>query len=332
MDSRTLGKTGLQVSALGFGCGNVGGLMVRGTPADRERAIARALELGITYFDTAPAYGNGLSEQHLGQVVKALKVSLNIGTKVRLTSADLGDIAGAIRHSLDASLQRLGMEQVTLLQLHNHIAQTQDVATATVSVQNVLHDVMPTLQALQQQGKIRFYGITALGETAALHQVIDAGVLHTAQVCYNLLNPSAGYPVPTNFPAQDFQRLFDHTTAHQVGCIGIRALAAGALSGVTTRHPVAVPSVDPIASGADYHSDVQRAQLFQQLLQQGYIQDLVEASLRFAISQPGLATVLLGYSSIEHLEYAAAAVNKGPLPAEALNLLGALWERLAAGR
>jgi L-galactose dehydrogenase/L-glyceraldehyde 3-phosphate reductase len=61
MEYRPLGRTGLQVSALGFGCGNVGGLMVRGTPAERERAVARALELVINYLDTAPSYGDGQS-------------------------------------------------------------------------------------------------------------------------------------------------------------------------------------------------------------------------------------------------------------------------------
>ena len=59
MEMRTFGRTGLQVSILGFGCGAVGGLMVRGSPQDQERAIARALEAGINYFDTAAMYGNG---------------------------------------------------------------------------------------------------------------------------------------------------------------------------------------------------------------------------------------------------------------------------------
>ena len=54
MEYRDLGRTGLSVSLLGFGCGNVGGLLVRGTPAERERAVARAVELGVNYFDTAP--------------------------------------------------------------------------------------------------------------------------------------------------------------------------------------------------------------------------------------------------------------------------------------
>ena len=59
MEQRTLGRTGLKVAVLGFGCGAVGGLMVRGAPKDQERAVARAVELGINYFDTAASYGNG---------------------------------------------------------------------------------------------------------------------------------------------------------------------------------------------------------------------------------------------------------------------------------
>ncbi|MCA8838283.1 MAG: aldo/keto reductase, partial [Proteobacteria bacterium] len=82
MDYRTLGKTGLQVSALGFGCGDVGGLIVRGEPVERERAVARALELGVNYFDPASQYGKGHSEINLGQAWKALKVEAYVGTKV----------------------------------------------------------------------------------------------------------------------------------------------------------------------------------------------------------------------------------------------------------
>src|SRR5258705_11773821 len=83
MEYRVLGRTGLRVSALGFGCGDVGGLMVRGAPADRERGVARALELGINYLDTAPAYGSGESEKNLGQALRALKPPVIAGTKRR---------------------------------------------------------------------------------------------------------------------------------------------------------------------------------------------------------------------------------------------------------
>jgi len=72
MERRQLGKTGLEVSVLSFGCGAVGGLMTRGEPADQERAVARALELGINYFDSAALYGNGKSEENLGRVLAKL--------------------------------------------------------------------------------------------------------------------------------------------------------------------------------------------------------------------------------------------------------------------
>ena len=118
MEYRELGRTGLRVSMLGFGCGNVGGLIIRGAHQDRVRAVARAMEAGINYFDTAPSYGNGQSEQNLGQVLHELKAEVYVGTKVRVPPEAFGDVRGAIAHSVETSLQRLGRESVELIQLH----------------------------------------------------------------------------------------------------------------------------------------------------------------------------------------------------------------------
>jgi L-galactose dehydrogenase/L-glyceraldehyde 3-phosphate reductase len=123
MEYRTLGKTGLRVSALGFGCGNVGGLIIREEPRTRVRAVARAIEAGINYFDTASMYGNGQSEQNLGQVLNELKPDVYVGTKVRIRPDEIGDLRGAIHRSVEASLTRMAREQVDLIQLHNHIVQ-----------------------------------------------------------------------------------------------------------------------------------------------------------------------------------------------------------------
>jgi aryl-alcohol dehydrogenase-like predicted oxidoreductase len=84
MQRRKLGRTGFEVSVLSFGCGAVGGLMTKGDPRDQERAVAYALERGITYFDTAPQYGNGTSEENLGRILAKLKPKVIVGTKVRL--------------------------------------------------------------------------------------------------------------------------------------------------------------------------------------------------------------------------------------------------------
>ena len=327
MQSRSLGKTGLTVSTLGFGCGNVGGLIIRGTPAERERAVARAMELGVNYFDTAPSYGDGESERNLGQVLKALKSRVQVGTKFRLDPHDLHDIPGAVARSLDQSLKRLALERVDLFQLHNRIESAR--GAGALSLGDVLNEVVPAVQKLRQQGKVGFCGITALGETRALHQAIDSGTIDTAQVCYNLLNPSAGFAVPSGFPAQDFGGLLNRTRERRMGVIVIRVLAAGALSGVEARHPVAVPSVDPIATAPDYHTDVTRAQRLGALVRDGHVENLIEASIRLAVSSDAVSTVLVGYSSLEHLEAAAAAVNRGPLPPAALQRLGALWSELA---
>ncbi|HEU4368256.1 MAG TPA: aldo/keto reductase [Methylomirabilota bacterium] len=326
MKLRVLGRTGLGVSALGFGCGDVGGLIVRGTPPERERAVARAHEAGINYFDTASSYGSGESERNLGLTLKALGLRPYVGTKFRVDPAER-DTAGAIARSLEASLQRLGMERVDLLQLHNLIVR-EDGAPAPgrgLPASRVLDEVVPALAALRQQGKIRFAGITALGDTAALHKVLDAGVIDTAQVCLNLLNPSAAVAVPTGFPAQDFGRLLDRARQRGVGAINIRVLAGGALSGTVERHALAMPSVAPIASGPDYAADVELAQRLRPVVDKGYAEDLMEASIRFALASDAISTVLVGYSTLEHLERAITVVERGPLPPAALDLLNGLW-------
>jgi aryl-alcohol dehydrogenase-like predicted oxidoreductase len=328
MEYRTLGRTGLRVSTLAFGCGDVGGLMVRGTPAERERGVARAIELGINYLDTAPAYGSGESEKNLGQVLRALKPAAIVGTKWRLGAADLADVPGAVARSVEQSLGRLGLERVDLLHLHNLIGRMGD--ERPLGVARVLEAVVPAVRRLQEQGKVRFFGVTASGETGALHRVLTSGAVDTAQVVFNLLNPTGAYEVPAGFPAQDYDRLLLLAREQGVGTIGIRAVAGGALSGQVERHPTAIPSVAPIASGPDYATDAARARALQPLVAQGHAGSLIEAALRFAITGDAMSTVLIGCSDLAQLEYAAAAVNKGPLSPAALSALTTIWGQLAA--
>src|SRR5437763_2889002 len=304
MDYRTLGRTGLRVGALGFGCGNVGGLLIRGTPAERERAVARALELGINYFDTAPIYGDGQSETNLGQVIRALKPRLYVGTKFRVPDVPAAELPAAVARSLEESLERLGLPRVDLLQCHNLV--TRERMGRSVSVKDIRDAIVPALIRLVEAGKIGFDGMTALGETAALHEVLDAGIVQTAQVCFNLLNPSAAHALPPRFPAQDFDRLLDHATRRRTGVIVIRVLAAGALSGSEARHPIAVPTVDPIASAPEYAEDVRRARLREALGKEGHASSPVEASLRFALTSAVVSTVPLGSHGPDVQEAASA--------------------------
>lgn len=327
MEYRTLGRTGLRVSALGFGCGNIGGLMVRGAPAEQERAVARALELGVNYFDTAPLYGDGRSEENLGRALRALGADAYVGTKVRLAPGPSLAIPGAIVRSLEESLRRLGAERVDLLQLHNRV--TAAGGGAAVAARDVVDTVLPTFRRLVEQGKVRYCGITALGDTVALRDVLDAAV-DTAQVCLNLLNPTAAQATPPGFPAHDFGGLLARCRERRTGVIVIRVLAGGALSGEETRHPVASPPPEPIASGPEYAVDVARARVLRALVKEGFAGSLVEASLRFPLASDAVSTILLGHSSLAQLEYAAACVARGPLPGAAGARLPALWQEIAA--
>ena len=319
MEMRMFGRTGIRLSVLGFGCGAVGGLMVRGDPPDQERTIARAIDAGVNYFDTAAQYGNGESEKNLGRILQILKpANAVVGTKVRLPSASFGRIADAVAKSLDQSLTRLRRDRVDIFHLHNAI--TQAGGGEALSVQQVLVEVVPAFERLRQQGKTRFLGLTAVGETKALHQVIDAGAFDSAQVVYNMLNPSAASELPPNYPAQDYGRLFDHTKKAGVGVIGIRVLAAGALSGSTERHAIASPPPEPIGSAMNYEADVERARRLMPLVKEEFAASLTEAATRFAISHAAIGTILVGIATPQQFDEALAAVQKGPLPAAALQL------------
>jgi aryl-alcohol dehydrogenase-like predicted oxidoreductase len=328
MERRTFGRSGMRLSILGFGCGAVGGLMVRGDPADQERAIARALDAGVNYFDTAVQYGDGESEKNLGRVLAKLKPDdIVVGTKVRLKPDDVARIGDAVATSLEGSLRRLGRERVDIFHLHNSITATG--GGPALSVRQVLDEVVPAFERLRRQGKTRFLGLTAVGDTPALHEVVDARVFDSAQVSYNMLNPSAATALPPNYPAQDYGLLFGRTQAAGVGVIGIRVLAGGALSGSAERHPIASPPPAPIGSALSYDADLARARRLMPLVEEGFAASLPEAAIRFAISHRAMGTILVGMASPQQFEQALAAVERGPLPQAALDRMATLQREFA---
>jgi aryl-alcohol dehydrogenase-like predicted oxidoreductase len=178
---------------------------------------------------------------------------------------------------------------------------------------------------LQQQGKIRFWGITGLGASDGLHEAVATGGFQVIQVPYNLLNPSAGTTVPPSFPFQDYGQLIDHAAQEEMGVIAIRILAGGALSGTTDRHPIAAQSVNPIASEQAYSADVARVQRYTFLVEDGVVSNLVESAIRFVVSKSGVSTALLGISSRDQLEQAVKYVERGPLSVDTLRHIRATW-------
>jgi aryl-alcohol dehydrogenase-like predicted oxidoreductase len=321
VERRPLGRTGLSVSALGFGAGAVGGLMVRGDPAEQKAAVAQALDAGITYFDTAPSYGNGRSEENLGRVLRELNAwgGVVVGTKVRLRPEDLDDPETAIQRSCEASLRRLGRDTVDLLQLHNPLAETGRTAASVegsspaLPLDAVCGPVADGMRRLVSRGLVRHIGITGLGETPAVDAAVRCGRFAAVQVYFNAVNPSAGFPGASG-GEQDFAGLIGVADVCGVGVINIRAMAAGALSARTGRHADAGDPGPPLAAGVTYERDIGRAGELHRLAGHLRYDGPLELALRFAFSTHGISTVLVGYSDRVQLEQALRWAERGALP------------------
>jgi aryl-alcohol dehydrogenase-like predicted oxidoreductase len=325
MEQRPLGHTGLTVSALGFGCGAVGGLMVRGDAAEQRQAVSRALDAGITYFDTAASYGDGLSEEHLGRVLGELGAwsKVVVGTKFRLRPDDLGDPAAAMRQSLELSLKRLGHDHVDVLHLHNPIA-LETPGPNALELGTVLDEVANGLHDLVQAGLVRHAGFTGLGDTSALQEVIRSEDFQTVQTYFNVLNPSAGFAGHAG-GQQDFDGLIGTAERSGVGVIVIRVLAAGAATADPQRPANAGDPGGNLVGGGSYATDLERAAAIQQLATELGLDGPVELAIRFGLSKPGVSTVLVGYSTLAHLEEAIRYADRGPLGDDVVTRVLELW-------
>ena len=229
MQYRMLGNTGLRVSEIGFGCGNVGGLMVRGSHDQQISSVRHALDLGINYFDTARAYGEGQSETNLGRVLEEIGEEVILSTKIRLESDALQDIAAATASEVEQGLARLGRGSVDLIQLHTRLVEKREPGRFAMTPDEVLGPggVIEAFKRLRDQGRVGFFGFTGLGDVEAIHALVDSGEFHSFQAYYNLLNPSAGQAVPEGFSALDYGRVIDRAAAGGMGVVIIRVLAAG---------------------------------------------------------------------------------------------------------
>jgi L-galactose dehydrogenase/L-glyceraldehyde 3-phosphate reductase len=329
MEYRILGRTGLRVSEIGFGCGNVGGLIIRGTQGERVEAVKRAVELGINYFDTAPSYGDGRSEANLGEVLDELQPDVVVATKVRIGGEDLKDIEGAVERSLEKSLARLKLDSVDVLQLHSRIAMERDGEgwRGSLSIDDVLGEngVADAFEAMRSRGLVRFIGFTGLGEAEALHMVVDSDRFDVVQAYFNLLNPSAGWDVPYGFRGYDFGRLIDRAAERGMGVAAIRVMAAGAIGGKKARRGYAAPYVrGPMVPGGEYGEDEDRASRLDFLVE-GDVESLPQAAVRFVLMHMGVSVVLVGFSDLGQVEEAAACSGRGPLPEASMGRLRGLW-------
>lgn len=321
MKYRRFGRTGLEVSELGFGGGRSGGILIDADDATRRAAVRRALDLGVNWFDTAPQYGDGRSEEALGWLLREVDETPFVSTKIRVDLSQ-PDLAGQVERSLDQSLKRLRRDSVDLLQIHSPI--TPEATARTITPGDVLDagGVADGMERLRAAGRARFLGLTVLGERTATQSVIESGRFDAAQVYYNLIAPSAGRAsMPPAWVGYDATGIIAACKSQDMAVMAIRIFAASYLAteARTGRESILTPDTahDTEAGNADA---VFRA------LGDGYA-SRAEAAVRFALSNDDVSIALIGLSDITHLEAAARAAEAGPLDAQAFAALERLYER-----
>jgi aryl-alcohol dehydrogenase-like predicted oxidoreductase len=304
MNYRKLGRTGLEVSEIGYGAWGIGGSQWGGADDDESvQALHRAIDLGLNFVDTALAYGDGRSERLVGQVVRERPETVHVATKVppknRIWPAPDGlpveEVfpGDYVRECGEQSLRNLGMDAVDLLQLH---VWSDDWAGQG--------DLLEAVDELRSAGKIRFFGISINDhQPANALRLIETGAVDTVQAIYNVFDQS---PEDVLFPACREQG---------VGVIARVPLDEGGLTGrIDADTEFAEGDFRSHYFRGDRKREVhERAQAIAHDLDIG-ADELAETALRFVLSEPTVSTVIPGMRSLRNVERNLAVSDGRALP------------------
>jgi D-threo-aldose 1-dehydrogenase len=320
MKHRIFGRSGIEVSEVIFGAGSVGGILIHQDDATKREAIRRAIAGGINWIDTAAQYGNGKSEEALGWLLPEAGATPYLSTKFNLDVENLSDIPVQIEERLMASLARLKRKSVDLLQLHNRIGSKPGGRVMTVEQILGRNGVADGLERLREKGLIRQMGITGLGEAASVCEVIRSGRFDSAQVYYNLLNPSAGRSMPKAWTGQNLTGIIEACRANNVAVMAIRIFAAGIIATDERTGRESILTTDTSIAG-----DERKAKAVFDAIgtDQG---TRAQIALRFVLSNPDIACAVIGSAELHHIDEALKAAERGPLLAHPLARLDALYE------
>ncbi|MGV3724226.1 MAG: aldo/keto reductase, partial [Actinomycetota bacterium] len=276
---RTLGKTGLQVSALSYGASPLGSVFRDIDEAEGIRTVHTAIDLGINFIDVSPYYGITLAETVLGRALATVpRDRYLLATKVgRYGAAEFDFSAERVRRSVDESLQRLGVDVIDLIQCH-------DIEFGDLN--QIVEETLPTLRTLRAAGKVRFVGITGYPLRAFEYVIQRAEVDTILSYCRYSLNDTA------------LSALLPELKSRGIGVISASPLSMGLLTqrGEPAWHP-ASPAVKDACRKAAAHCEARGA-------------DLSKLALQFAVRNPDIATTLVGTASPENLKKNAARIEE----------------------
>ena len=309
MQTVVLGRTGLAVSVAGLGCGGPSRLGQRSGASEREsiRVVHRALELGVTYFDTAQAYG---TEAIVGKALAGHRHEVVVSTKIEPwpdgrqgQPISREGIATAIKRSLTA----LNCDVLDVVHLHGVRPEQYDYCLA---------ELVPELQRLQQAGLIGHLGVTESFQTDPGHEMLGRAVadncFEVAMVAFNPLNPSAR------------DRVFAGSQEKGIGIEVMMVIRGMFIDAGKLRQIVG----SLIADGYVSSDDVDPDEPFGFLTQRDGGDSVIDAAYRFARHEPGTHVILVGTGNPRHLEENVRSINQGPLPDAALARLELVFGRL----
>ena len=319
MEYAQLGRTGLTVSRAGFGGGGIGQVWGPTTEAEAIAAVHRALELGISFFDVAPSYGDGKAEEALGKALAGRAEPVVVATKVRLREDEMGDVRGAVRRSVVASLRRLRRDSVDVLHVHNRFTEGRGEAPHSLSADDALGPVLAAYREVQQAGMTRFIGLSAMDHhVPTMLRIIESGEYDTVLAYYNLLNRTAQEPPPPGFNMFDNGQIIPLAQSLDMGVIGIRSHAAGALTDALDR----APRIGDALMEQDLASAAKLG-----FLRHGPIQTMSQAAMIFCLMNPDIHTTVPGVKNRAEAEEIAGCVDLPPIPPEDLARLQDLYDR-----
>jgi aryl-alcohol dehydrogenase-like predicted oxidoreductase len=306
MNYRTLGKTGLKVSEVGYGAWGIGKSMWIGATDDESlKALNRSIDLGLNFIDTALGYGDGHSEKLVGKVVRERSETIYVATKIPPKDAVWPAQSGVpaeetfpaehVVACTEQSLRNLGLETIDVQQFHVWSDEWVNQG-----------DWLQGVQKLKEQGKVKFFGISINDyQPANAIKLIETGVVDAVQVIYNIFEQT---PEDELFPACE---------RHQVGVIVRVALDEGGLTGKITPET----AFEESDFRSKYFQGDRKQQVYDRVLKIASdlnitLDQMPETALRYVLSHPAVSTVIPGMRSVRNVERNCRVGDGRGLPKE----------------
>lgn len=308
MQEVILGRTGLSVSVAGLGGGGFSRVGQSYGASHREsiELIHKAIDLGVKYFDTAPAYG---TEDVFGLALTGKRDRVVLATKALIQRPDGSELdSPSLRNSLEASLRRLRTDAIDVFYLH---------AVAADQYQHVRNELLPALNELREDGLIRFIGISeAFGPDPShvmLRRAVQDDCWDVVMVGFNIFNQSARLEILPALSKDD---------AGIVVMCAVRRVLADSRKTRDLVHTLVTEGY------VDSESVVDQTDPLSFLVSSGNSETVVDAAYRFARHQTGCHVVLTGTGSTSHLYENSRSINGEPLPSEAVHSLERMFQRV----